>query len=228
MSVSNSSAKLYLLTIARLAFVFSPASYCVTVEAQKPSVTVEAELVQPLDAGHAKVGDAVKARVKVAWTDPACTLKQNAMVKGRIVALRSISKTAKDSGIALLFESGECGGHDMKPLPLTIVSVIGSAPALPALSDSAGVGIGEGSRGGDVAARNAPAIEGGKPVVPLTITQGQVFGLNDVKLGVATGPQGSSVLGTSGHNLRLETGTILVLARSAEVNSAPASPANPH
>jgi len=66
--------------------------------------------------------------------------------------------------------------------------------------------------------------------VPLTITQGQVFGLNDVKLGAGTGPQGSSVLGTSGHNLRLETGVILVLARSADVNPAPAatSPVNPH
>jgi hypothetical protein len=229
MSAPKSSVNPYLLTIARLAFVFSPAFYWFMADAQQPSVTVEAELVQPLDAGHAKVGDSVKARVKVAWSDPTCTLKQNAMVKGRIVALQSTSKTAKDSGVALLFESGECGGHDMKPLPLTIISVIGFAPAPPALSDSAGVGIGEGSRGGAAAARNAPAIEGGKPIVPLTITQGQVFGLNDVKLGVATGPQGSSVLGTSGHNLRLETGVILVLARSADINPAPAtSPVNPH
>jgi hypothetical protein len=219
MSVSNSSVRPYLLTIARLAFVFSPVS-CVTVEAQKPSVTVEAELVQPLDAGHAKVGDAAKARVKVVWTDPTCTLKQ----------LCNPPPRPPKFPVALLFESGECGGHDMKALTLTIVSVIGSAPALPALSDSAGAGIGEGSRGGAAAARNAPAIEGGKPAVPLTTAQEQVFGLNDVKLGVATGPQGSSVLGTSGHDLRLETGTILVLARSAEVNAAPAAtnPVNPH
>jgi len=75
MSACDSSVKPDLLTMARLAFVLSSASCCVRIGAQQPSVTVEAELVQPLDAGHAKVGDAAKARVKVAWTDPTCTLK---------------------------------------------------------------------------------------------------------------------------------------------------------
>jgi hypothetical protein len=191
--------------------------------AQQPAVTVEAELVEPLDAGHAKVGQSIKARVKVDWADGTCTLKHNGMVKGQIVGLQSTSKTAKDSGIALLFDSGQCGGHDMKPLPLTIVSVIGSAPAPPSLADSPGMGIGEGSRGGGVASANAPALEGGKPIIPLTISPGAVYGLNDVKLGVGTGPQGSSVLGTSGHNVRLETGTILVLARTADLPPNPAA-----
>jgi hypothetical protein len=127
MSVSYCSVKPCLLILVRLAFVLSPAFCSVRIGAQQPSVTVKAELVQPLAAGPARVGDTVKARVQVAWTDPTCTLKQNAMVTGRIVA------------------------------------------------------------------------------------------------------QGSSVRGTSGHNLRLETGVIMVLARSADAHPAPGtSPVNPH
>jgi hypothetical protein len=243
MSDFNTVTRRHLISFVRLGFALSLTVYAASAGAQQPPVTVQAELVQPLDAGHTKVGESIKARVKVEWTDGTCTLKRNAMVKGHIVGLQSSSKTAKDSGIALLFDGGECGGHDMKPLPLTIVSVIGSAPEPPSLADSPGMGIGEGSRGGAVAASNAPALEGGKPIIPLTISSGTVYGLNDVKLGVGTGPQGSSVLGTLGHNVRLETGTILVLARTADLPPNPAAspatspapaapgatpPANPH
>lgn len=234
MYVPGRTCKRYLTALGRWGLLLLLAGYAAgKSRAQQPPVTVQAELVEPLDAGHAKVGQSLKARVKVAWSDSTCTLKQNAMVKARIVALQATSKTAKDSGIAVLFDSGECGGHDMKPLPLTIVSVIGSAPAPPSLADSPGMGIGEGSRGGAVAAANAPGLEGGKPIIPLTISPGAVYGLYDLKLGVATGPQGSSVLGTSGHNVRLEAGTILVLARSADLPPNPggapptASPAPP-
>jgi hypothetical protein len=164
MCVSNTVYERYLTALARMGLILLLTGYAAAKSrAQQPAVTVQAELVEPMDAGHAKVGQSIKARVKVDWSDGTCTLKRNSMVKGHVVGLQSSSKTAKDSGIALLFDSGECGGHDMKPFPLTIVSVIGSAPAPPSLADSPGMGIGEGSRGGAVAAANAPAIEGDNP-----------------------------------------------------------------
>jgi hypothetical protein len=54
MSVSNSSVKPCLLILVRLAFVVSQAFCSVRIVAQQPSVILEAELVQPLDAGHAE------------------------------------------------------------------------------------------------------------------------------------------------------------------------------
>lgn len=91
-------------------------------------VPVQAELVQAIDAGRVKIGESVLAKVAVKWQTAQCTLREGAVLKGRIVAQTTHSKTEKNSQIALLFESAQCNGPDLKPLPLTVAAVLASDP----------------------------------------------------------------------------------------------------
>jgi hypothetical protein len=83
-------------------------------------VPIQAELLKVLEPGKVSVGDPVLARVDIAWKTADCSLRKGAILKGRVVAESARSKTTKNSEIALLFESGQCDGPDMKSLPLTI------------------------------------------------------------------------------------------------------------
>src|SRR5258705_1468587 len=109
-------------------------------------VPVQASLVHSLEAGRIKVGDSVLAKVSVRWKSSECDLRQGAILKGRVIAQTARSKTVKNSEIALLFESGECGGSAMKLLPLTIAAVMAGNPLLypymyqnPPLNDAVGL-----------------------------------------------------------------------------------------
>ena len=72
---------------------------------------IQAELVKAIEAGRVQVGDAVYAKVDLAWNNSACKLREGAILKGRIVTESPRSKGGKPSGIALLFDSGQCGGR---------------------------------------------------------------------------------------------------------------------
>src|SRR5258705_6943655 len=109
-------------------------------------VPVQASLVHSLEAGRIKVGDSVLAKVSVRWKSSECDLRQGAILKGRVIAQTARSKTVKNSEIALLFESGECGGSALKLLPLTIAAVMAGNPPLapskfpsPPLKDAVGL-----------------------------------------------------------------------------------------
>ena len=87
--------------------------------AETPPVPVQAELLHPIEAGHIKVGDPVLAKVEVEWKGAQCHLRKGATLKGRVVLENERTRTARASKLALIFESGECNGKDMKPIPLT-------------------------------------------------------------------------------------------------------------
>jgi hypothetical protein len=188
-------------------------------------IPVKADLVRPLDASRIKVGDSILAKVATKWISPQCTLRQGAILTGRIVAQTAHSKTDKTSQIALLFESGQCDGRDMKPLPLSVVAVLSVDPILAAssygnqpLSEATGLGIG-GSGGGGAgvgvgggggslrSVTTAAAISYNSPskyTGPTSVLPGQVIGVRGMKLNVGSGPEGSSILSASGHDVRLE------------------------
>jgi hypothetical protein len=56
---------------------------------------------------------------------------------------------------------------------------------------------------------------------------GQVIGIGDLKIAVGGGPEGSSVLTAEKHNLRLESGSRLVLVPNVETTATGATPAEP-
>jgi hypothetical protein len=211
------------------AFLFS--SHCFGADPSSDRIPIQAALVKAIEAGRVRVGDPVYARVELAWKNPTCQLREGAVLKGRIVSQIARSKVNKSSEIALLFEKGQCGGLDLKPLPLTIASVLapdpnsdtslfGNQQSQP-LSEAVGLSLGGGGspmRSVTTAAANV-LLEPPRNKRPQTVMPGQVVGLGDMKLGVGSGPEGSSVLTSEKHNLRLDTGARLVLVSSVTAPS---------
>ncbi len=215
-------------------------------------VPIQAELVRAMEAGRIKAGETVFAKVDIAWKDSACNLRKGAILKGRVVSESARSKTSKTSDLALLFESGQCGGRDMKPLALTVAALIAPDPSHGSslyenqenqpLSEAVGQGIGgDGSAGAgsgfssgsglrSVTAAAATAyVEPLHYKPPKAVLPGQVIGISDVKLSVGSGPEGSSVLSSSRRNVRLDEGSQFVLVPSTKtvVARTPAVPTTP-
>ena len=220
------------------------ASACLPATAQQGRVPIQADLVKAMEAGRIKVGDPFYAKVEAEWKSPACDLRKGAILKGRIVARSVRSKTQKTSDVALLFESGECGGSDMKPLLLTVAALVAPDPSRNTnlfegqesqpLSEVVGMAIGGGSGAGPAlggttggnlrsltgAASTAFFVDPPKYKLPKAVLPGQVVGIADVKLNVGSGPEGSTILSATKHNLRLEPGSQFVLVSSAKTESA--------
>jgi hypothetical protein len=223
---------------------------CVLQASAQEQVPLQADLVRSIEAGRVKAGDAVLAKVIAKWQSPECTLREGAILKGRIVSQNVRSKTTKTSQIAMLFDGGQCGGRDMKPIPLTVAAVLALDPSQDKsqyenqpLSEAVGLGLGRdsgpnGSGGSQSGARSVtqaaatvyvspPRYKG-----PTAVTPGQVVGIRGMKLNVGGGPEGSSVLSISGHNVRLESGAQLLLvlnpnASTSVAASAPTATASP-
>lgn len=219
-------------------------------------VPIQVEIVRSLDSARSQVGDPVFAKVSVKWQSPQCNLRQGAVLQGRIVAAAPHSKTTHSSEIALLFETGQCNGREMKPLPLTVAAVLAFNPfekdenyQSQPLSDAVGLSVG-GLVGGPSGASLRGVASGGlrsvsaaaatvelsptEYVGPTSVMPGQVLGIKGVKLNVGGGPEGSSVLSTSGHNVHLESGSQLVLVPNlkavtlaASAESTPPAPTTP-
>ena len=208
---------------------------CVFQASAQERVPIQADLVRSIEAGRIKVGDPVLAKVVVKWQSPQCTLREGAILKGRIVAQNVRSKTEKTSQIALSFESGQCGDRDMKPLPLTVAAVLAMDPSHDQdenqpLSEAVGLGLGrdpgpngiQGSQGGARSVTQAAATVYVSPPRykgPTTVMPGQVVGIRGMKLNVGGGPEGSSMLSISGHNVRLESGALLLLVPNPNIST---------
>lgn len=193
-------------------------------------IPLQAALVRAIEAGRVKVGDQILAKVTVKWQSPQCDLREGAILNGRIVAENAHSKTEKTSQIALLFDSGQCDGPNMKPLSMTVAAVLAGDPSRDRnmyenqpLSEAVGLGLGSsgggpnGSGGGFGGKRSitqaAATVYVSPPRYrgPTTVLPGQVIGIRGMTLNVGGGPEGSSILSTSGHNARLEAGAQFVL-----------------
>jgi hypothetical protein len=197
--------------------------------AAQDRIPVQAELVRAFEAGRIKIGDPVLAKVAVKWQSPQCALRQGAILNGRIVAQSVHSKTEKTSEIALLFDSGQCDGPDMKPLPMTVAAVLAVDPSRDKnmyenqpLSEATGLGMGRdnGPQGGPASNGGGRSITTAAATVyvsppryngPTAVMPGQVVGIRGMKLNVGAGPEGSSILSISGHNVRLEAGSQFIL-----------------
>jgi hypothetical protein len=220
---------------ASLAFLLRP--LCSAADQPADRTPIQAELVRSIEAGRVQVGDPVYAKVALAWDHSGCKLREGAILKGHIVTQTPRSKAVRSSGIALLFDTGQCGGRDMKPLPLTVAAVLAPDPMGGSslfgdrenqpLNEAVGLSLNGGMRSMQSAAQTA-ILEPPRSKPPQTVMPGQVIGMGDVKLTVGNGPEGSSILTSEKHNMRLESGSKLVLvpsvtAAAADSNSAESS-----
>jgi hypothetical protein len=189
-------------------------------------VPVQAGLLRSLDAGRLKVGDPVLAKALGDWASSDCKLRAGTLLKGRVVVATTHSKTTKTSEVAVLFDSADCNQAGLKPLPLTLAAVVATDPRgepgnleNPPLNEAMAVVL---QPTGNRSLRAAEATVISQPLQykpPTKVQPGEVVGIKGMQLQVGAGPEGSSILSTSGHNLRLETGSILVLMPN--INAAP-------
>ncbi len=213
------------------------------VATESPVTPIQAELVKRLEASKVSIGDSVLARVQMGWKGSSCELRPGDIVQGRIVFRRPYSKTEKISEVAVLFENGQCGGPAMKPLPLTIAAIVsadlGGDPTLEqgqerqALSDAVDLTLNGGTRSVTHAAEtvyNEPSrtvyVTPRRAAPPKKLKPGQVIGISHLRLTVGTGPEGSSILSSTGRELRLDAGTqfVLVPISGAKSGSGPGTP----
>ncbi len=122
------------------------------------------------------------------------------------------------SRVTVLFDTADCNGAHSTPFPTTLVAVlagtVGGDPDLvegPPLADAVGLSIAGGLRG----ALTASATTNYTPLpvrkLPSQVLPGQVVGLSWIRLSVASGLGGGSILAAPNHDLRLESTTHFVL-----------------
>jgi hypothetical protein len=195
---------------------------------------IQAKLVHALQASSLKVGDSVFAKVQVKWDGFGCSLREGAILRGRVLAQLVRSKSSRSSEVALLFDGGECGGKEMTSLNLTLAALLARDPVrdpyepLPLSSALGAIQHGAMDRDtfghdrvtpGQIAATRvaAPMRNTGPPAVK----PGQVAGISGVAIVVGGGPEGSSVITSTRHNLYLEPLTQIVLVANARAVVVP-------
>jgi hypothetical protein len=200
------------------------------------AIPIHAELIQRLNARKVKVGDPILAKLVLPWKSPECDLRSGAIIQGHVVTQKAHSKTEKISEIGITFESGQCGGPEMKPLFLTLAAVLGPYP--PSYSDSeemqplnsaTGLGLNGGMRSLSQAAATIN-VEPRRAKAPRSVTAGQVVGIPHVAISVGQPPDWASVLRSTGRDVQLSGGTQLVLVpnvSSERTVGAEAKSANP-
>jgi len=196
---------------------------------------IQAELIQRLNARKVKVGDAILAKLRTPWKSPECDLRAGAVIQGHIVTQKAYSKTEKISEIGITFESGQCGGREMKPLLLTVAAIL--APNPPSYSDTEEMqplnsAVGLGLNGGMRSLSQAAATVYVEPRVktPSSVKMGQVVGIPNVAISVGQPPDWASILRSTGRDVQLSAGTQFVLVpnvSSERTVSAETRNANP-
>jgi hypothetical protein len=172
--------------------------------------TLQAKISFPLDSAHLKPGKEIWINSVNEWTDHECTLPQNGVLYGHILASSS-TKKPDSSELAVVFDHADCVGHPKQPMTLRLIGVIApndgpnsSHEAMPA--EVAG------------AARNISTTAGltngydANLSLPSIIHPGEVLGVAKVKLEPQGGPQCSARLSGPNRSIQLGPGTELFFA----------------
>jgi hypothetical protein len=202
---------------------------------------IPVELTKTVDAKKARTGDEVMAKVTQDMKSQSGELlvPKETKVIGHVTEVQARSKEQKESQLAIAFDRAITKDGNTIALPMSIQAVIGqqnsnpNAPAgnLPAAGPSPGGGMPAGGAGGGgkTGSMNSPqapntapppAASAGtaapdtgsevrRPVIN-TETQG-VIGISNVTLSPAPGGAQGSVMTSEKSNVKLESGTILLL-----------------
>ena len=163
--------------------------------------------------------------MSVDWASPEGNLRRGAILQDRIVSQRTHSKTSPVSGLGVLFDSGQCGGREMKPLPVTMAAVLGPSATERSnlyqgeqnqfLSDAFGLTL-----NGKVRISNAADtvfLEPSRPKLPKAVMPGQVVGLKALKQRRA-GLRTQCFRATSTRQAFSPDGTQLAVLRSDQIS----------
>ncbi len=188
-----------------------------------PFTPVFAELMGSLDARSLKPGSQLLLKVRVAWKNDDCRLREGAILRGHVLQVNPSTRENRISQIALSIDQAECNGPDLVPMSLSVVAMLAPDPAeatnLQAYAplDASPVAAGGSSASStsvlrSVTAAASVAENSSMPAdAPKRIAPGGVYGLSGIKLSIGTGPQESSVLLDKGHNVTLGPHTQFVM-----------------
>ncbi|MFI5105263.1 MAG: hypothetical protein ACHP79_10100, partial [Terriglobales bacterium] len=197
------------------------------------------QLSKSVDTKNAKAGDEVTAKlVSDVKADGKVVLHQGTKLIGHVAQARAHSKETPGSTLTMVFEKAVAKGGVETVLSVNIQAV--GAPPLPAMSSNInpdlGVPTSMGSQGSRVSTAPpsgmGPASSGPMSRPAGGVTDGAVntgvsangvltpsskgvFGISDVSLAAATDASQPPVLQSAGHNIKLESGTQILLVVSA-------------
>jgi hypothetical protein len=202
-----------------------------------PGSVIPVQLTKTIDAKKAKIGDPIEAKVTMdlKTTSGDVVLPKDTKVMGHITEAQARSKIQKESQVGIAFDRAELKGGEVS-LPMSIQAVIappsnnannggGSDPAAPAPPTGGGaaaspIGGRSGSAGQTQSSGSSPnalptegttaSQEGGARPPISGNTQG-VVGIPNLKLAPAQSAGQGSVLSSEKNNVKVESGTMLLL-----------------
>lgn len=176
--------------------------------------TIQAKVTGLIDAAHLKPGKKIFVKIVNEWSFPGCTLPRGSLLYGHVTDARS-TKNPDSSTLSLVFDQGECGGGQKKPLSLTIIGLIASPDQFVGLhsvlpSEVAGGGRSISALAGDLDS-SFPELNLNPGGPPHTVHPGIVVGLPHLKLEPHGGPGCSTRITSTDHTLRLGVGSQMIL-----------------
>ena len=198
-----------------------------------PGSVIPVQLTKTIDAKKVKSGDPVEAKVTqdMKSENGEVILPKDTKVTGHITEAQPHSKEQKESQVGIAFDHAVIrNGPDMQ-LPMSIQAIIAPPSMNPNTADNAaqppyqGGGMPGGgkapgmggnapqnpgvSAGGNMPADNAPPEN--NPRGPITGNTQGVVGFSNLTLSPAPGPAQGSIVGSEKSNVKLESGTLMLL-----------------
>ena len=184
------------------------------------SSTIEAEVTGLFDSGHMKPGRSIAVKIVHEWLDPECRLSEGAILYGHVTASSS-TKGSGTSELDLIFDHGDCVGHEKQALSLRIIGVVAAPDSFVGLQAATPTEVSGRGRSISTAAASissfALVVNLNPEGPPNTIHPGIVAGIPEMKLDPLGGRGCSARLTSSEHSVRLGTGTELIMTRPAPV-----------
>jgi hypothetical protein len=198
-----------------------------------PGSVIPVQLTKTIDAKKSKSGDPIEAKVTqdLKSQNGETVLPKDTKVIGHITEAQPHSKEQKESQVGIAFDHATVrNGADMQ-MPMSIQAIIAPPNVNPNNADNAGPsnapnggaspegrapGMGgtspqnpNSSAGANMPAENAPPTNNSRP--PITGDTRGVIGFSNLQLSPAPNPAGGSIVSSEKGNVKLESGTLMLL-----------------
>lgn len=206
-----------------------------------PGSVIPVQLTKTVDAKKAKTGDPVVAKVTqdMKTSTGEVLVPKDTKIIGHVTQAQPRSKEQKESELSIMFDHAEIKNGNSMELPMSIQAIVGQQNNQPgqggndqgpgagpsgAAPSSAGGSGGAGRSpmaGGSAPPPNAPSSEAGAPPSegqasngprpPINAHTTGVIGLSNITLSPNSNAQQGSVVTSDKNNVKLESGTLLLL-----------------
>lgn len=186
---------------------------CLPDDVERPvHSTIEAAVQFTMDSAHLKPGKSVWVKTTSEFTMPGCSLNQDAVLFGHVVAASS-RKNSDTAELALVFDHADCHGHDKQEVALHLIGIVveGDSQNLHTVLPAE-------VAGGTRQISNTPAGQDGydpkimEAITPSIVRPGVVIGASQLQLQPTSGPECSARILSGGRSVQLGRGFELILA----------------